>query len=365
MNTAPLPVDEESRIATLEEYQILDTLPEQVYDDLTYLASRICGTPIAVISLVDRERQWFKSKVGLDASETSRDLAFCAHAILKPDDLLVVPDATQDQRFADNPLVREDPNIRFYAGAPLKTSNGNALGTICVIDRETRELGDEERKSLMALSRQVMGQLDLRKALAGLQVRTSELKSYQERLERYQRRLEKTNETLTAKSYTDALTGLANRAAFDERLDEEVHRIRRHQRALTLLMMDVDRFKEFNDTFGHPEGDAVLRKVAGVLQAGSRSCDLVARIGGEEFAVVLPETDLEGAAILAERLRRAIAEAPWEHRAVTISVGAATASDSSTGGQLIERADRALYEAKRLGRNRVVEAAPVLATSVG
>jgi diguanylate cyclase (GGDEF)-like protein len=358
MLVAPHPADERKRIAALEKYRILDTLPEQVYDDITYLAASICATPIALISFVDRERQWFKSKVGLGASETSRDHAFCAHAILRPHDLLVVPDATQDRRFAQNPLVLTDPKIRFYAGAPLAMSEGSALGTLCVIDREARELDDEQRKALLALSRQVMGQLELRKAVTELRHLALKLGRNQERLERYQRRLEEANVSLATQSRTDSLTGLANRAAFDERLDEELHRAWRHQRDLALLLADVDRFKSFNDEFGHLAGDVVLKRVAELLLDRSRSHDLVARFGGEEFAAILPDTDREGAMILAERFRRVIETAPWQERPVTISIGAAVASDLSTCRELIDRTDQALYAAKRQGRNRVVEAPP-------
>ncbi|MDH3785387.1 MAG: GAF domain-containing protein, partial [Acidobacteriota bacterium] len=183
MKVAPLPANEASRLAQLVEYDILDTMPEQAYDDITFLAAWICNTPIALVSLVDGDRQWFKSKVGLDATETSRDLAFCAHAIHNPDEMLIVPNATKDDRFADNPLVKEDPSIRFYAGAPLKTSDGCALGTLCVIDREPRELKPGQQKALGALSRQVMGQLELRKAVGDLKRKSADLRKYQERLE--------------------------------------------------------------------------------------------------------------------------------------------------------------------------------------
>lgn len=163
--SAPIPENEEARLEELESYEILDTLPEQEFDDITYLASYICETPIALMSLVDRDRQWFKSSIGLDVPETHRDLAFCAHAVWDPSEILVVEDAASDHRFSNNPLVRNDPQIRFYAGAPLLTSKGNALGTLCVIDRVPREMSQEQLDSLAALSRMVMAHLEMRKAL--------------------------------------------------------------------------------------------------------------------------------------------------------------------------------------------------------
>ena len=161
----PIPPDEADRLAALERYDILDTPAEQAYDDLTLLASYICETGIALISLVDGERQWFKSRVGLELEETSRDIAFCAHAIAGREPM-IVPDAMKDHRFAFNPLVLKEPRIRFYAGAPLRTADGHALGTLCVIDRKPRELRPEQVQALEALSRQVMAQLELRRQLA-------------------------------------------------------------------------------------------------------------------------------------------------------------------------------------------------------
>ncbi len=158
------PVNEAGRIAALEKYAILDTDAEQSFDDLTLLASFICKTPIALISLVGEDRQWFKSRVGMDATETSRDIAFCSTAILQSD-VFVVPDALADERFRDNPLVVSDPHIRFYAGAPLINEDGYALGTLCVVDRTPRDLAPGEKEALKALSRLVLAQLEFRRNL--------------------------------------------------------------------------------------------------------------------------------------------------------------------------------------------------------
>jgi anti-sigma regulatory factor (Ser/Thr protein kinase) len=162
-------VDEAGRLKALHQYRILDTEPERAFDDLTLIASQICGVPIALISLVDEDRQWFKSRIGLEARESSRSVSFCAHAILQ-DGIFTVPDASKDKRFCDNPFVTSNPGIRFYAGAPITTEDGFALGTLCVIDYVPRQLSDNQNKALQALERQVAAQLELRRNIEELRV---------------------------------------------------------------------------------------------------------------------------------------------------------------------------------------------------
>jgi len=159
---APLPKNEVKRLKVLWQYDVLDTVPEEIFDDLTDLAAHICEAPVALISLVDENRQWFKSRVGMSTKETSRDISFCAHAILN-DDLLLISDATKDPRFHDNPLVTGPQRIRFYAGAPLVTPDGHALGTLCVLDKKPRKLRSEQQKALQVLARHVVTQLEIRR----------------------------------------------------------------------------------------------------------------------------------------------------------------------------------------------------------
>ena len=161
---APMPSVEAARLAALNRYAILDSEPEEAFDDLVVLAAHVCKTPMALLSLVDDHRQWFKSAVGVQIKETPKEISVCAHAI-QQSELFIVPDMLEDARFRDNPLVTGDPRLRFYAGAPLVNEDGFALGTLCVVDREPRELDEEQKDSLKALSRLALRQMELRKNL--------------------------------------------------------------------------------------------------------------------------------------------------------------------------------------------------------
>jgi sigma-B regulation protein RsbU (phosphoserine phosphatase) len=236
MKEAPRPDNEADRLQALRDYEILDTLPEQAYDDITYLASQICDTPMAAVSLVDENRQWFKSRRGLSITGSGRDVAFCAHAILDPHNLLIVEDTNTDERFADNPLARAEPPMRFYAGAPLVTSSGHALGTICVIDETPRQLSDAQQEALRALSRQVIAQLELRRTAAVLERHAKDLESSHHTLEQRNEQLNESRDELSR--LVEVLRSQA------DVIERDLHRAEIIQRSL--LPHDVPPMARFN-----------------------------------------------------------------------------------------------------------------------
>ena len=327
------PAVEQARLQTLRNLGLLDTEREEEFDDLVQLASEICDTPISLISLIDSDRQWFKASVGVDFRETPREHAFCAHAIGQRE-LFIVEDATFDPRFRDNPYVTGDAHVRFYAGVPLHTSATLALGTLCVIDTKPRTLTESQQNALRILARQVRTRLELREQKIALA---------------------RANEELRRLASTDSLTGLANRRAFEERMRVQFALAVRSGRPLSVLMIDVDDFKHRNDTFGHAAGDEALRAIGFILNEIVRVGDLAARLGGEEFAVLLPETDADHARTVAQRIRQGLAHYPLNSGPITVSIGIASKEIAVHSWQrLLECSDDAMYEAKKTGKDRIV-----------
>jgi diguanylate cyclase (GGDEF)-like protein len=234
------------------------------------LAKRLFGVPIALISLVDANRQWFKSCHGLNVNETSRDVSFCGHAILA-DGVFVIEDALLDERFNDNPLVTGDPNIRFYAGFPLTVANGSKLGTLCVIDRQPRKLTDDDRALLKDLARMA------EQEIAAVQLATM-----------------------------DELTLLSNRRGFMALSAHALGVCKRLNKPAALFFIDMDGFKTINDRFGHAEGDRVLANFSELLRHSCREADVVGRLGGDEFVVFLTDADAVQTDALVGRLNELV-----------------------------------------------------------
>ena len=314
----PIPSDEQDRLATLHALQILDTEPEERFDRVTRLAQRLFDVPIALVSLIDAERQWFKSKIGLEASETSREVSFCAHAIAG-EGILHVPDAREDPRFHDNPDVLGGANIRFYAGCPIQAPDGRSMGTLCIVDDQPRHVDEEALSSLRDLAEMV------EQELAAL-----------------------------ALAVQDELTGLANRRGFVGLAAQVLAVAMRQGLPATLAYIDLDGFKAINDAHGHALGDEVLRAVARALAAAVRESDTVARLGGDEFTVLAEGIGgAEQARALVERISAAF-HAPLAvagaSLAVRASIGLAVFPDDAGDPQaLLAHADAAMFRAKAAG----------------
>ncbi len=318
----PIPTDEEPRLRDLERHGVIGAESDVHFERIIELASTIFHTPIAVISLVEADRQWFLSQKGLDVRETPRDQAFCAHAIAA-DSPLVVSDARGDERFAGNPLVIGPPHIRFYAGAPLRSVEGHNLGTLCVIDREPHHPDPEQIHQLQLLADLVMREIDLRHQA-----------------------------TLCP------ITGLPTRLRFLSVGAREFDRARTLAHPLSLLLLDIDNLRQVNSRWGHEAGDRLLLDLVRLGRGFLREQDFAARLGDSEFALLLVDLEPQATMVLAEALREAARQMGgiWQHSDWQLHLsGGLTAlgSHDRRFEDLLIRAERALQLAKSNGRNQI------------
>lgn len=317
------PVEREAaRLEAVERYGIYDTGPDPRFDRVARLIRNIFDLPIAIVSIIDGHRQTYKAVEGIANQDIALKDTFCQYALYSEN--LVVPDAKQDARFRDHPFVTGDANIRFYAGVPMTTAEGHSIGTVCAIGTEPRQFSDREKEILADLAQLAMNEIELR-----------------------------------YRATTDVLTNALTRRAFMEASAKAHMHALRHNQSLACIVLDIDHFKGVNDRFGHAAGDNVLAKVASACAERLRAADIFGRIGGEEFAIMLPLTDKASAVTLAKRLREAVSQTEvilgGRRFQITASFGVSDISISTmTVEALIAQADTALYNAKSAGRDRVV-----------
>jgi diguanylate cyclase (GGDEF)-like protein len=319
--TDPADIRERARLAALEKLDILDSPHDVSLDRIARLIIQIFGVDQSVVSFIDSHRQWYMASEGMQRSEVDRQESFCRHTMAGQEPL-VVRDASVDPRFAESPHVTARGGVRFYAGAPLRTREGHNVGTVCAIGSKPRMFSAAEEMILMDLTQLAMDFIELRR-----------------------------------QATTDGLTGALNRRAFRDESERAIALAARHRTNLAVIGFDLDFFKRVNDTYGHAAGDEVLVGVTGAVRATLRSGDIFGRTGGEEFWIILPHTDREGALAVAEKLRQAIAELVFKFEGKPVGITASfgltrlslIAKDLDT---LMAQADAALYSAKSAGRNR-------------
>lgn len=353
MEKPRIPDNETDRLNALRHARILDTPPEPAYDDLVLIATALCGVKMGAVTLVDHERQWFKARQGFSAEATPRDFAFCAHAILEPEQVCTIEDAWADGRFHDNPLVTGEPHIRFCAGAPLLDGEGYPLGTVCVFDSQPARLDEQQTRALQALSRQASHLLELRRLGREINRQLDERAWYEQQLSQYYAELESLNADLAEQTRTDPLTGLPNRRAFSAALATVLEAAQAGGPPPVVAVLDIDHFKTINDLHGHDEGDHVLVELSALLRSHVAGSGLCARFGGEEFVLLLPSLTLAQAQLQCEFLRQSVASLPIG-LPVTISIGLTAMRRGESAQDMLKRADQALYRAKHQGRDQVV-----------
>ncbi len=339
---------EAARLNELYSYNILDTNPEKIFDDLTLLASEICQTPMAQISLIDKDRLWYKSNVGVTETELPREATFCTHMVNQKD-LMIVADTLQDNRFANNPLVQLFPRIRFYAGAPLISASGFNLGSLCVLDKKPRLLTDSQQHALKILAEQTVSLLELQKL-------SIKLKQTNDALQEQITHREKAEIATRHASLHDHLTHLPNRRFLEQTLESFLSK--GEDSKFALLFIDLDKFKTINDNHGHLVGDEILKIVASRLQSCIRQDDHISRLGGDEFVIVVnnhARIHVEAIANkIVEVIRSPIQLGDVTHT-ISTSVGVAYfPQDGNNFDALLHASDKALYAAKNAGKNQFV-----------
>ncbi|HEU4708151.1 MAG TPA: sensor domain-containing diguanylate cyclase [Methylophilaceae bacterium] len=317
MKTPEKPVNEQARLDTLRSLNILETGHEERFDRLTRLARRLFHVPIALVSILDAEREWFKSSPGFDLTETSREISFSGHAILS-DDLLIVPDTARDERFHDNPLVTGTSNIRFYAGCPITTRNGTKLGTFAIMDHKPRRFTQNDRDLLRDLANMVEQEIEASR-----------------------------HET------TDELTLLSNRHGFETLAERALKVCKRSDAPATLLLFNLKDFRQVNDQFGYAEGDRALVAFSTMLVEIFRESDVIGRIGGDEFVVLLTNTAKTESSGVLERLTEALQGYNRLSRRgynLGYSVEAVEYDPEMhhSIGELLQEADTHMYQSKKL-----------------
>ncbi|WP_091737059.1 sensor domain-containing diguanylate cyclase [Phenylobacterium immobile] len=322
MNDAKL-MDEQGRLAALQRYNVLDTMPEPSFDRITQLVQSVLNVPMSAVSLIDQDRQWFKSRQGIGDSETSRGVSFCTHTIQQRE-TMNVGDALTDVRFAENPLVVGPPHIRSYLGAPLSTPDGYNVGSLCAIDTVPRVFDASQLAMLSTLASMIVDELELR---------------------------------VIAQS--DGLTGAMTRRGFLIEGDKALARLRSDAVPCAMILLDADHFKSINDTYGHPMGDLVLKAIAKHCRDLVPAGCMVGRLGGEEFAILLTgdAAAADNALAFAETVRAGLERLQMGTlpQAVTASFGVALGDPLTASCEAwLATADVALYAAKRTGRNRCV-----------
>lgn len=315
--------DEDARLAALRRYELNDASDTKPFQRIVELVQQVIGVPMAAVTLIGNDTLWVKASRGLNYSEMPREDAFCNRTIRQAGPFAVT-DARVDPRFADNPLVKAAPHIRSYLGVPLTTPEGYNVGSLCALDDEPRQFDRTQGEIMRKLAEIVVEQLELQQI-----------------------------------AKQDSLTGALTRRGFFAELEREFRRAGRYDRPSTLIVIDVDHFKAINDHYGHAAGDAVLVSIANSCMATMRRSDVFGRIGGEEFGLLLPETDPEEAREAAERIREmvesTIVQVGGAEVRATVSLGVAPRPATSEGvANWLSEADIALYEAKKYGRNRVI-----------